>query len=128
MRIITDKPIIYQNQEYSNLDDAAKAGLLTAGVGGAVALGTALIGRQRTATDIEQVCGKKPKVGKKKKEAWQKCADANSGGGTKAPITSTDNNQQQPQGMSSGAKVGLAIGGLVVVGLVIFLIARKKKK
>jgi len=128
MRIITDKPIIYQNQEYSNLDDAAKAGLLTAGVGGAVALGTALIGRQRTATDIEQVCGKKPKLGKKKKEAWQKCADSNSGGGTKAQDTNATPPPPPPQGMSKGAKVGLAIGGLVVVGLVIFLVARKKKK
>lgn len=35
--------------------------------------------------------------------------------------------QTQQGGMSSGAKIGLAIGGVVVIGLVIFLATRKKK-
>jgi hypothetical protein len=52
---------------------------------------------------------------------------------TKAPIkgaevtgADTQQTQQTQQGMSKNAKIGLAVGGLVVVGLVIFLATRKK--
>jgi hypothetical protein len=45
---------------------------------------------------------------------------------TKAPDTSATPTPP-PTGMSSGAKIGLAIGGVVVIGLVIFLATRGGK-
>jgi LPXTG-motif cell wall-anchored protein len=49
---------------------------------------------------------------------------------TKAPDTKAPDTSATPPppstGMSSGAKIGLAIGGVVVIGLVIFLATRKK--
>lgn len=53
------------------------------------------------------------------KQAKEKAPD------TKTPDTSATPSPP-PTGMSSGAKIGLAIGGVVVVGLVIFLATRKK--
>lgn len=38
----------------------------------------------------------------------------------------TDTSQTQQGGMSKGAKIGLIVGGIAVVGLVIFLATRKK--
>jgi LPXTG-motif cell wall-anchored protein len=45
---------------------------------------------------------------------------------TKAPDVSATSSTTPSTGMSKGAKIGLAIGGVVVVGLVIFLATRKK--
>lgn len=90
-------------------------------------LGTALAGRQRTYTDVEQRCGKKP-LGKKKLAEWNKCAQS-SGGSSGAPII-PDSPAPAPtpsQGLSKGAKIGIAVGGLVVVGLVIFLVVKSGK-
>jgi hypothetical protein len=91
-------------------------------------LGTALIGRQRTYTDAEQRCGKKPKT-KKGKETWQKCVDSGGGGytGGTTTTTSTTTQDETKQGLSKGAKIGIAVGGLAVVGLVIFLVMKSGK-
>jgi hypothetical protein len=43
---------------------------------------------------------------------------------TKAPDVSATSSTTPSTGMSKGAKIGLAIGGVVVVGLVIFLATR----
>lgn len=90
-------------------------------------LGTALIGRQRTYTDVEQKCGKKP-IGKKKLAEWNKCASSADISPAGAPIpTSGGGGDVARQGLSKGAKIGIAVGGLVVVGLVIFLVVKSGK-
>jgi len=155
MRIITDKPIIVQgvNQTSSNAsgdtsnkpvsflqaysgeinqggstNKGINPDVLNAGTNVLGQLGTALIGRQRTYTDVEQKCGKKPKVGKKKIEAWNKCASGADLTPSGAPIpTSTGGSDVPQQGLSKGAKIGIAVGGLVVVGLVIFLVMKSGK-
>lgn len=52
--------------------------------------------------------------------------------GRKQPVEqgAMDYSQEQPQasGMSKGAKIGLAIGGVVLLGTVIYLATRKKGK
>ena len=91
-------------------------------------LGTALIGRQRTYTDVEQKCGKKPKVGKKAIENWNKCASSADISPAGAPLsTSTTDSSGAKPGLSKGAKIGIAVGGLVVLGLVVFLVVRSSK-
>jgi hypothetical protein len=101
--------------------------LLSAGADIFTQLGTALIGRQRTYTDVEQKCGKKPKTGKKAKEAWQKCASSADLTPSGAPIATGTSGDEAKPGLSKGAKIGIAVGGLVVVGLVIFLVAKSGK-
>jgi hypothetical protein len=103
--------------------------LLSAGADIFTQLGTALIGRQRTYTDVEQKCGKKPKVGKKAIEAWNKCASSADLTPAGAPTYTTDDNKTPvKEPMKLGVKIGIAVGGLAVVGLVIFLVMKKGKK
>jgi hypothetical protein len=105
------------------------ADLLSAGTDIFTQLGTALIGRQRTYTDVEQKCGKKPKVGKKAIEAWNKCASSADLTPTGAPTYTTDENKPPvKEPMKLGVKIGIAVGGLAVVGLVIFLVMKSGKK
>lgn len=101
--------------------------LLSAGADIFTQLGTALIGRQRTYTDVEQRCGKKP-IGKKKLAEWNKCASSADLTPAGAPITSPTSGDETRRGLSKGAKIGIAVGGLAVVGLVIFLVMKKGKK
>jgi len=90
-------------------------------------LGTALIGRQRTYTDAEQRCGKKPKT-KKGKEVWQKCVESGGGSYTGGTTTTGDENKlPEKEPMKLGVKIGIAVGGLAVVGLVIFLVMKSGK-
>ena len=103
--------------------------LLKAGTDIFTQLGTALIGRQRTYTDVEQKCGKKPKVGKKAIETWNKCASSADLTPAGAPTYTTDDNKPPvKEPMKLGVKIGIAVGGLAVVGLVIFLVMKKGKK
>lgn len=67
--------IIIPNEEYSNIDDDTKKALIGGGVAGATALGVALASKQRPLSDVEKVCGKKPLIGKGKKQAWQDCSN-----------------------------------------------------
>ena len=129
MNIITNKPIIFSNAEGDKTPmnpDALKAGadILTG-------IGTTLASRQRQFTEVEQRCGKKP-LGKKQRATWQKCVDAN-GGLAMQPTTPPaqeqplpDNNTKQP--MSKGVKIGLIAGGVVVLGIIGFVIYKSTKK
>jgi len=101
--------------------------LLSAGTDIFTQLGTALIGRQRTYTDVEQKCGKKP-VGKKKLAEWNKCASSADLSPAGAPIPTSSSGDETKQGLSKGVKIGIAVGGLAVVGLVIFLVMKSGKK
>jgi hypothetical protein len=120
-----------QTIETPSSSDSGKSGinpnLLSAGADIFTQLGTALIGRQRTYTDVEQRCGKKP-IGKKKLAEWNKCASSADLTPAGAPITSPTSGDETRQGLSKGAKIGIAVGGLAVVGLVIFLVMKSGKK
>jgi hypothetical protein len=60
--------------DYSNND--GKAAAITAGIGAAATLGAALAARQKAPlSEAENKCGKRPKIGKKRKQRWQDCAD-----------------------------------------------------
>lgn len=139
MNIITNKPIIYSGFEgYSNAgDEEPKQGksynpdALKAGADVLTGIGTAIAGRQRQLTDIEQRCGKKP-LGKKQRAQWQKCVDAN-GGLAMQPTTPpaqeppiADSNTKQP--MSKGMKIGLIAGGVVLLGVIGFVIYKASNK
>ena len=100
--------------------------LLSAGTDIFTQLGTALIGRQRTYTDVEQRCGKKP-IGKKKLAEWNKCASSADLTPAGAPITSPTSGDETRRGLSKGAKIGIAVGGLAVVGLVIYFVMKSGK-
>jgi hypothetical protein len=59
--------------DYSNND--GKAAAITAGIGAAAGIGTALLNKPKAPlTDIEMKCGKMPKVGRKRKQNWRDCA------------------------------------------------------
>lgn len=125
MNIITNKPIIFSNAEGGNPDAIKAAGDVLTGIG------TTLAARQRTLTDVEQRCGKKP-VGKKQRAIWQKCVDAN-GGLAMQPTTPPAQEQPLPdantkQPMSKGMKIGLIAGGVVVLGIIGFVIYKSTKK
>lgn len=119
MEIITNREI-----EYSNTD-GGKAALATAGIGAVAALGSGLLSRQKTLSEVEQKCGKRPLIKGKKRNEWQKCADkANQ---PPPPITIPVDNSKKP--MSKGLKMGLIIGGsvlgLTLIGLLIYKMKKK---
>jgi hypothetical protein len=128
MNIITNKPIIFSNAEGDKTPmnpDALKAGadILTG-------IGTTLASRQRQFTEVEQRCGKKP-LGKKQRATWQKCVDAN-GGLAMQPTTPPAQEQPIPdantkQPMSKGMKIGLIAGGVVLLGIIGFVIYKSRK-
>jgi hypothetical protein len=126
-----DKEAKTNKQNTSSTTSSSKSGinpnLLSAGADIFTQLGTALIGRQRTYTDVEQRCGKKP-IGKKKLAEWNKCASSADLSPAGAPIPTSSGGDETKQGLSKGAKIGIAVGGLAVVGLVIFLVMKSGKK
>lgn len=114
--------IYIPNEEYSNIDDDTKKALVTAGVGGATALGVALASKQRQLTAVEQVCGKKPLVGRGKKQAWQECVNRTLPKQTPPPSPPSSSPQQ------NNNKMLLIVGGSIVgLGLIGLLIYKLKK-
>lgn len=136
MNIITDKPIIFVNDSYSNADDKAEkkdkapinADVLQAGASVLTGVGQTIAGRQRQLTDVEQRCGKKP-LGKKERATWQKCVDANGGQTTSAPAPEpTSTTPPVEQGMSKGMKIGLIVGGVALLGVIVFAVYKANKQ
>lgn len=158
MKVITSNPVIidgnnlsndelysYDDDFYSNgngdeitpaeptegtgMSASAKDAFLQSGqavVGGLV---TALATKpKRPLSEVEQRCGKKPKVGKKKKAEWQKCA--NSASAPQMPVqpipAPTADDTKKP--MSKGLKIGLIAGSVVLVAIIGFVIYKKSKK
>lgn len=111
--------VIIPSEEYSNLDDAGKVALATAGIGGAVALATK---PKRQLTAIEQVCGKQPKIGRKKKEAWQQCAN-NFNKPKEVPTPAREDTNKKDN------KMLYIIGGSILgLGIIAFTIYKLKNK
>lgn len=133
MNIITNKPIIFSNAEGDTTKDKSPINpdALKAGADVLTGIGTAIAGRQRQLTDVEQRCGKKP-LGKKARAQWQKCVDANAGSSMQPTTPPTqeqplpDSSSKQP--MSKGMKIGLIAGGVVVLGIIGFVIYKSTKK
>jgi hypothetical protein len=131
MNIITDKPIIFVNDSYSNADDKPvkapiNTDVLQAGANVLMGVGQTIAGRQRQLTDVEQRCGKKP-LGKKERATWQKCVDANGGQTMSAPAPEpTTPTTPIEQGISKKMKIGLAIGGVALLGIIVFAIYKAK--
>ena len=134
MNIITDKPIIFSNAD-GDTTTTAKSPMnpdaLKAGADVLTGIGTALVSKQRQLTEIEQRCGKKP-LGKKQRAQWQKCVDAN-GGLAMQPTTPPtqeqpipDTNTKQP--MSKNMKIGLIAGGIVLLGVIGYVIYKSNQK
>lgn len=136
MKVITRNPIIIDSENsylesFSNLPDDEnlssdnKTALLETGkqvVGGLV---TALAQKQpRQLSEIEQKCGKRPKIGKKKKEQWQKCVDAENALKLASANRIPNSNDNTKKPMSKNLKIGLIVGGsvlaLTIIGLVIY--------
>jgi hypothetical protein len=131
MNIITDKPIIFSNAEGDKPAKERKPinpDTLKAGTDILTGIGSTLAGKQRTFTDAEQRCGKKP-LGKKARIQWQKCVDQ--GAVTpmvQAPTIDTTVQADTKQPMSKGMKIGLIVGGVVLLGVIGFIIYKSTKK
>ncbi len=133
MNIITNKPIIYLNAEGETESKEKKQvnpDLIKAGSDILTGVGTSLASKTRQFTEVEQRCGKRP-VGKKQRAQWQKCVD--SGVGAPAPFQAPAPEPISPQAnakkpMSKGMKIGLIAGGVVVLGIIGFVIYKSTKK
>jgi len=112
--------VIIPNEEYSYVDEAGKVALITAGIGGATALVSSLAQKQkRPLSAVEQVCGKKPLIGKGKKQSWQNCASSLL---PKDKPTPTQTNKKDN-------KMLYIIGGSILgLGIVAFTIYKLKNK
>jgi len=131
MNIITNKPVIFSNAEGDKTPKEKKPmnpDALKAGADILTGIGSTLAGKQRSYTDVEQRCGKKP-LGKKARAEWQKCVDAG-GSVTTSPTSSTEptspTDTKQP--LSKGMKIGLIAGGVVLLGVIGFVIYKSIKK
>jgi hypothetical protein len=117
--------VIIPNEEYSyseGNEDTLKKTLIAGGLAGATALGVALASKQRQLTAVEQVCGKKPLVGKGKKQAWQECVNRTLPKQTPPPQPPT--NPQQ-----NNNKMLLIVGGSILgLGLITLVIYKLKNK
>jgi hypothetical protein len=114
--------VIIPNEEYSNIDDATKKALVGGAVAGATALGVALAQKQRQLSDVEKVCGKKPLIGKGKKQVWQDCANrVIPQKQSQVPISNEPSKKDN--------KMLYIIGGSIVgLGIVAFTIYKLKNK
>lgn len=113
--------VIIPNEEYSNVDDAGKKALLGTALAGAIAVAPSLLQRQRPLSDVEKVCGKKPKLGKGKKQAWQDCA--NKVLPKEKPSPAPSNEAQKKDN-----KMLYIVGGSILgLGLITLLIYKLKK-
>jgi hypothetical protein len=111
--------VIIPNEEYSYIDDDTKKALIGGGIAGATALGVALASKQRTLSDVEKVCGKKPLIGKGKKQSWQNCASSLL---PKDKPTPTQTNKKDN-------KMLYIIGGSILgLGIIAFTIYKLKNK
>jgi hypothetical protein len=105
--------VIIPNEEYSNVEDAGKKALIGTAIAGAAAIAPSLLQRQRPLSQIEQVCGKKPKLGRRKKEAWQDCANR-SLPQPKQPETQTPKKDNKMLYIVGGSILGLGLIGLLI--------------
>ena len=82
-------------------------------------IGTAIASRPKTITEVEQKCGKKPKLPGKRRKAWDNCA---------AGFASTATTSQPtppplplvPKKSNTLLYVGLGIVGLAVIGFIVY--------
>ena len=112
--------VIIPNEEYSYVDQAGKVALITAGIGGVTALGSSLAQKQkRPLTAVEQVCGKKPLIGKGKKQAWQNCASSLLPKDKPTPIQTNKNDNKMLY------IIGGSILGLVIIIFTIYKLINK---
>ena len=109
------------NEEYSNVDDDTKKDLIASGIGTATAIGVALASKQRQLTNVEQMCGKKPKLGKAKIQAWQNCANRTL---PKQPLPQSP----LPQPTKNDNKMLYIVGGSIVgLGIIALLVYKLRK-
>ena len=116
--------IIIPNEEYSyseGNEDSLKKTLIAGGLAGATALGVALASKQRQLTSVEQSCGKKPLIGKGKKQAWQECVNRTLP--QQRPIAQTP----QPTQQKDNKMLYIVGGSIVGLGLIALLIFKLKK-
>ena len=113
--------VIIPNEDFSNIDDDTKKALISAGVGGAAVIGSALASKQRQLTAVEQSCGKRPRIGRRKKEAWQECANRTLP--QQRPITQTP----QPTQQKDNKMLYIVGGSIIGLGLITLLIFKLKK-
>jgi hypothetical protein len=133
MNIITSKPIVYLNAEGETETKEKKQvnpDLIKAASDILTGVGTSLASKTRQFTEVEQRCGKRP-IGKGARAQWQKCVD--SGAGAPAPFQMPAPEPSMPapntkKPMSKGLKIGLIAGGVVVLGVIGFVIYKSTKK
>jgi len=114
--------------EFSNNDGKGSA-IVTAGLGAAATIGTALAGRQKTFTEVEQKCGKRPGALalKSKKNAWNDCAKQFAQTSTIPTSTVTTITDTPPQKKLVPTWVWV-VSGVAVLGVVGLIIYKTTKK
>ena len=126
MRVITNREVFY-----NVISDEGKDAIAT-GVAAVTTLGSAALSRPKTFTEVEQKCGKRPKIGKKRKAEWQKCAASISSQtvqGSQGGQTTQLGQVNDKKPMSKNLKMGLIIGSsLLVVAVIGFVIYKRRKK
>jgi hypothetical protein len=114
--------VIIPNEDFSNVDDDTKKALIAGGLAGATALGVALASKQRQLTAVEQSCGKRPRIGKRKKQAWQECVNRTLP--QQRPIAQAP---QTPQSTKNNKILYIVGGSIIGLGLITLLIIKLKK-
>jgi hypothetical protein len=106
--------VIIPNEEYSNVDDAGKKALIGTALAGAVAIAPSLIQRKRPLSQLEQVCGKKPKLGRRKKEAWQECVNRSLPQPKQPELQASPKKDNKMLYIVGGSILGLGLIGLLI--------------
>jgi hypothetical protein len=132
MKVITSYPIYLNNKQvegsnfYLNADAEQIGKIATEGLGAVAGIATAINSQPKSG--IKQACGRKPLFGKAKKKAWQDCVDKyNAPQVAPVPVPVAPIVSEESKPMSKNLKMGLIIGGgLLLVGIIIFAIRKKK--
>jgi len=86
--------------------------------------------QKRPLSEVESVCGKQPSflASKSKKAAWQKCANnyAKNMAQKQTQITTQQTKDGDGDKMSMTTKIALGVGGVAVLGAIIYFATRKK--
>lgn len=128
MRVITRNPV----QVYSGADaeKSGKAAALTAGIGLLGTLAATKLGQQPS--ELKQACGRKP-LFKKKRGEYNECvknfqAAKNLQSQQQIPVNNVSLDTTG-KGLSKNWKIGLSVGGgLLVAAVIIYLFKRSKNK
>lgn len=118
--IIGDKPNAQTGKkigQYLTPENVAAAGQIAAGV-------FQSLGKTEQQKLIKQACGRRPLIGKQRKAAYQQCVANLMAGSSRETVPPPS----EPTGLNQTTKIILfSVIGLIIIGLIVFLIIKTKK-